>query len=273
LPQNFTKNGYVAARVGKIYHAGNPGDIGTPGSDDPDSWQITVNPRGIDKNIEDQIQSLRPGSRSFGATVSWLAAEGTDEEHTDGIVTTTAIGLLKEFAENETPFFLGVGLYKPHTPFVAPKKYFDMYPKDQIIVPDYPADYFETLPEPAKVYLTRFPEQNNLPKDVAQTAIQAYYACISFVDANVGRLLDALDELGLRDNTIIVFFGDHGYHMGEHNYFQKLTLFENSDRAPLIISYPAQKTKGQETNSLRTGRNFISFLRVRQKHDSHSSGS
>lgn len=248
MPQNFMNNGYVSARVGKLYHYGNPGEIGTPGHDDPPSWNITVNPRGRDKDEEDKIFSLRPGS--FGATLSWLAAEGEDGEQTDGIVATEAINLLEQFARDDTPFFLGVGFYKPHTPFVAPEKYFDMYSKEDIIIPYTPEGYLETLPVPARELLTRFQEQNNLSEELALSAIQAYYAAISFMDAQVGRVLHALDELGLKENTIVLFTSDHGYHMGEHGYYQKLSLFENSDRMPLIISYPGQKTRGQLSNSL-----------------------
>ncbi|MEZ5071545.1 MAG: sulfatase, partial [Bacteroidales bacterium] len=247
LSQTFMNNGYTAARVGKLYHYGNPSEIGTPGHDDPPSWNIAINPRGRDKDEEDQIFSLTPGS--FGASLSWMAADGTDEEQTDGKVATEAIDLLKQFAEKDQPFFLGVGFYKPHTPFVAPKKYFDMYDREDIVVPDVPEGYLETLPVPAQTLLTRWQAQNNLPDSLARSAIQAYYACVSFLDAQVGRVLDALDELGLRENTIVVFTSDHGYHLGEHGYYQKLTLFEHSDRIPLIVSYPGQRTKGQITNS------------------------
>lgn len=248
MPQTFMNNGYISARVGKLYHYGNPGEIGTPGHDDPPSWNITVNPRGRDKDEEDKIFSLIPGR--FGATLSWMEAEGEDEEQTDGIVATEAIKLLEQFSKEDKPFFLGVGFYKPHTPYVAPRKYFDMYDKNDIIIPYTPEGYLETLPIPAREILARFPEQNNLSEELALSAIQAYYAVISFLDANVGRVLDALEELGLKDNTIVVFTSDHGYHMGEHGYYQKLTLFENSDRMPLIISYPGQRTKGQVTNSM-----------------------
>jgi len=258
MPQNFMNNGYVSARIGKLFHYGNPSEIGTPGHDDPPSWNIAVNPRGRDKDEEDKIFSLTPGM--FGASLSWLAAEGEDEEQTDGIVATEAIKLLGKFAKESKPFFLGVGFYKPHTPFVAPKKYFDMYLKDKIIIPYTPEGYLETLPVPAQKVLTRWRVQNNLSGDLALSAIQAYYATISFMDAQVGQVLDALDELGLRDNTIIVFTSDHGYHMGEHGYYQKMTLFENSDRIPLIISYPGQKTKGQITNSLVEMIDFYSTL-------------
>ncbi len=248
LSQNFMSNGYTAARVGKIYHYNNPKGIGTPGHDDPQSWDHRVYPSGRDKEEEDLIFSLHPGH--FGATLSWMAAEGTDEEQTDGMVATEAIKLLEKYAENETPFFLGVGFYKPHTPYVAPKKYFEMYPKDKIKVPKIPENYLSTLPEPAQKLLTRFKEQNNLSDSLSRCAIQAYYATISFLDAQVGRVMDALEATGLKDNTIVIFTSDHGYHMGEQGYYQKLTLFEHSGRIPLIVSYPGMKNCGKQSESI-----------------------
>src|SRR5690606_3109789 len=214
MSQNFMNTGYTAARVGKIYHYDNPSGIGTPGHDDSVSWNERYYPRGIDKDIEKKIFSLRPGK--FGATLSWLAAEGSDEEHTDGKVATKAIELLGKYKSEDKPFFLGVGFYKPHTPFVAPAKYFDLYKTSDIKIPRVAKNYLATLPEPAAAILQAHKEQVNLPDSLARSAIQAYYATISFLDAQVGRVLAALDSLGLRDNTIIVFTSDHGYHMGEH---------------------------------------------------------
>ncbi len=133
MSQMFRDDGYTASRIGKIYHYNVPKHIGTSGHDDPYSWNLTVNPRGRDVTDEDKIFSLKPGS--FGATLSWLAAEGTDAEQTDGIAATEAVAQLGKFASDGTPFFLAVGLFRPHTPFVAPKKYFDLYPLDEIIVP------------------------------------------------------------------------------------------------------------------------------------------
>lgn len=248
LPQNFMNQGYVSARVGKLYHYDNPGGIGTPGHDDSASWNERYYPRGIDKDIENKIFSLKPGA--FGATLSWLAAEGNDEDFTDGKVATKAIELLGKYKSNNTPFFLGVGFYKPHTPFVAPSKYFDLYNRDDIPVPKIDSNYFSTLPEPAVKLLTRFKEQVHLSDSLARCVIQAYYAAISYMDAQAGRVLDALDSLGLRNNTIIVFTSDHGYHMGEHGYYQKLTLFENSDRVPLIVAYPGMKQRGSISRSI-----------------------
>ena len=245
--QLFRKHGYTADRVGKIYHYGVPTAIGTDGHDDPDSWDHKVNPRGRDKDDEPIIFSLVPGR--FGGTLSWLAADGTDEEQTDGIGASAAIKFLKTYAAKRTPFFLAVGFYRPHTPYVAPKRYFDMYPRERIVLPRTPEGYLDTLPVPARKSITRKKEQVNLADDLARRAIQAYYASTTFADAQVGRVLDALEQLGLAENTIILFTSDHGYHMGEHGHWQKTTLFENAARVPLIISVPGMKSAGRSTAS------------------------
>ena len=257
LSQHFMQNGYTAARVGKIYHYDNPKGVGTDGHDDPASWNTKINPRGRDKDEEDKIFSLRPGS--FGASLSWLAADGTDEEQTDGMVATESIGLLRQYSDSKTPFFLAVGFYKPHTPYVAPKKYFDLYDPSQITVPTVPEGYLDTLPKTAKKTVTAFNPQIDLPEATARKAMHAYYATISFVDAQIGRVLNSLDEFGLRDNTIVLFSSDHGYHMGEHGHFQKNTLFENADRVPLILSAPGMKAKGKRTKSFAE---MIDFYRT-----------
>jgi arylsulfatase A-like enzyme len=222
-----------------------PADIGTDGHDDPASWTRKINPIGRDKKEERKVFSLRPGS--YGGTLSWYAADGTDEEQTDGIGATEAVARLKEYAENRKPFFLAVGLYRPHTPYVAPKKYFEMYPKEKIVVPSVPKGYLDTLPAPARSAITRKKEQVNLKDDLARSAIQAYHASITFADAQVGRVLDALEATGLGKNTIVLFTSDHGYHMGEHGHWQKTTLFENATRVPLVISAPGMKARGKRT--------------------------
>ncbi len=245
LSQMYRDNGYFATRIGKIYHYNVPKQMGTGGHDDPYSWDQTINPRGRDKDEEDKIFSLKPGS--FGATLSWLAADGTDEEQTDGIAATEADKMLKRFAKNDTPFFLAVGLFRPHTPFVAPKKYFDMYPLDKIKVPTVPEGYHKTLPAPAVKSISRRKEERNISDEHARKSIQAYYASITFADAQLGRILESLKESGLEDDTIVLFTSDHGYHMGEHGHWQKTTLFEASDRVPLIMAGPGITEKGKRT--------------------------
>jgi iduronate 2-sulfatase len=248
MPQHFRANGYRAVRVGKMYHYDNPKGIGTNSHDDPASWDVRVNPRGRDKDDESDIFSVTPGS--FGGSLSWLAAEGTDEEQTDGMVATESIKALQHFASSGESFFLGVGFYKPHTPFVAPQSYFDLYDPADIEVPRHPIGYLDTLPKSAAKSIRLRKREIDLPEETIREAIHAYYATISFMDAQLGRVLDALDELGLRENTIVLFSSDHGYHMGEHGYFQKKTLFENSDQVPLIVSAPGMKARGQETERI-----------------------
>ncbi len=247
MSQLFRRNGYFATRIGKIYHYNVPKHIGTGSYDDPYSWDHTINPRGRDKDDEHLIFSLRPGS--YGGTLSWLAADGADDEQTDGIAATEAVRLLDRFASNVQRFFRAVGLFRPHTPYVAPKNYFAMYPDDRIKVPTVPKDYFETIPAPARNSVRRKKDQVNLDPKLAVKAIQAYYASITFADAQLGRILDKLDDTGLAKNTIVLFTSDHGYHMGEHGHYQKTTLFENAARVPLIIAGPGVSQQGKVTKA------------------------
>jgi uncharacterized sulfatase len=244
LPQTFRKAGYTVARVGKIFHYGVPGQIGTEGLDDPLSWERTVNPRGRDKDDEDKIFSLIPGEKGpgrFGATLSWLAAEGTDEEQTDGKIALEVAKLLRQYADR--PFFLACGFFRPHTPYVAPKGYFDRHPLDKIGLPFVPADYRRSAPAPA--FGSAKKEQDATTDDLRRQAIQAYRASASFMDAQVGIVLRTLEELKLADRTIVVFLSDHGYHLGEHGLWQKMSLFENSARVPLVIHDPRRQGDGR----------------------------
>jgi len=241
LPQAFQKADYFAGRVGKIYHYNVPASIGTDGFDDPPSWQQTVNPIGRDKAEEDLIFNAEP-HRKISAALSWLAADGDDTEQTDGMIATEGIRLMKE--HQNQPFFLAVGFFRPHTPYVAPKKYFDIYPLDSIRLPYAPEGDRADIPTAAFAHNCPIPHYG-LDHDTLLKATQAYYACVSFIDAQVGRLLDALDQLQLTDNTIVVFWSDHGYHLGEHNgIWQKRTLFEQSSRSPLIIRAPGLAGNG-----------------------------
>ncbi len=241
LPEAFQNAGYFAARVGKIYHYNVPASIGTDGLDDPPSWQRTVNPIGRDKLEEEFVFNAEP-HRQISASLSWLAADGADEEQTDGMIATEAIKIMQE--KQAGPFFLAVGFFRPHTPFVAPAKYFEMYPVESLRLPFAPTGDRDDIPTAAFAHNCATPNYN-LDQKMLLQATQAYYACVSFVDAQVGRLLDALDELQLTDHTIIVFWSDHGYHLGEHNgVWQKRTLFEQGARAPLIIQTPQISASG-----------------------------
>jgi arylsulfatase A-like enzyme len=242
LPQLFRNNGYYVARVGKLYHQGVPGEIGTSGiMDDAPSWEHVVNPIGRDKTEEAKVHSLVPGR--YGGTLSWHAADGTDAEQTDGIAVAETIKLME--AHKDEPFFIACGFYRPHTPYVAPKKYFGLYPRKNIPLPeDIAADQADIPPIALASYKR---DQDQLTDPLRRTVIQAYQASITFMDAQVGTLLNALDRLGLADNTIVVFTSDHGYHMGEHGLWQKRSLFEESARIPLYIAAPGMKAKGQST--------------------------
>lgn len=241
LSELFGKNDYFVARVGKIYHYGNPGQIGTSGLDDPQSWHEAVNPKGRDKTEEKLIVNYTP-KRGLGSSLSLLAAEGTDEEQTDGIVATEAIRLMR--AHKDKPFFIAAGFYRPHCPYVAPKKYFDLYPLDKIALPEITEGELAGVPS-AALNSTQPRPWFGVSELEARKSKQAYYACISFVDAQIGRLMAALDELGLRENTLIVFWSDHGYHLGEHGLWMKQSNFEESARAPLIFAGAGVESRGK----------------------------
>ena len=242
LSQQFMKHGWWAGRVGKIYHYNVPASIGTDGFDDAPSWQNTINPIGRDKTDEHLVFNAEP-HRKISAALSWLAADGKDEEQTDGMIATEAIKLMEE--KKGKPFLVAAGFFRPHTPFVAPKKYFDMYPLETLRLPYAPNNDREDVPTAAFAHNCPIPHYG-LDEVTCLKAMQAYYACVSFIDAQVGRMLDALDRLELTDNTIVVFWSDHGYHLGEHNgIWQKRTLFEQGAKAPLIIRNPMAETKGQ----------------------------
>lgn len=244
LPELFKNNGYFAARVGKLYHYGVPGQIGTSGLDDEKSWNYVVNPAGRDKAEENQIFTLTPGS--YGGTLSWLAAEGADFEQTDGLAATAAESLLAE--HKDKPFFLAVGFYRPHTPYVAPKSYFGGYPTANITLPALSDDDRQRVPPLA--YASAKKEQETMSDDLRREAMRAYWASITFMDQQVGRVVAALDRLGLADKTVIVMTSDHGYHMYQHGLWQKMSLFENSARVPLIIAAPGAAGNGRSTQSL-----------------------
>jgi uncharacterized sulfatase len=241
LPQLFKNHGWFSARVGKLFHYDVPNGIGTDGLDDAPSWNVVVNPRGRDVTDAAHIVNPTP-QKPVSAALSWLRAEGTDEEQTDGLIATAAIRLLEQ--SRGKPFFLGVGFFRPHTPFVAPKKYFDLYPLGKIQLPAAPPDDRADIPPAAFAHNNATPHYG-LDESTLRTALQAYYASVSFVDAQVGRLLDALDRLDLARDTIVVLWSDHGYHLGEHlGVWQKRTLFEESARAPLLIRDPTARGNG-----------------------------
>ncbi len=244
LPQLFKNSGYYVARVGKIFHYGNPGQIGTDGLDDPQSWNHRVNPRGRDKDEEKLFTNYTP-KRGLGSALVFQAADGTDEEQTDGKVAAEVIKLMEE--NKERPFFLAAGFYRPHCPYVAPKKYYDLYPLEKITLRQDPPGHREKLLKPAIASTNPYPHFGATEAQ-AREALRAYYATITFTDAQVGKLLDALDRLKLADRTVVVFWSDHGYLVGEHGLWMKQSLFEESARVPLLVAAPGRKGNGQASS-------------------------
>ena len=175
----------------------------------------------------------------------WQAAEGDDEDQPDGQIAQKAVEFISE--KREQPFFLAIGFHKPHDPFIAPKKYFDMYPLEDCDPPVLPEGwkppYKHTLPGATTIF-NKFTDQDK------REFLRSYYACTSFMDAQVGKLMDALKETGQLENTLIVFFGDHGYHLGEHNWWNKVTIFEKGTNAPFIMAGPAVGKKGGDLDAM-----------------------
>lgn len=266
LPQYFAKNGYRTVRVGKIFH----------NDQDPQSWQVNLNEwaqPGVAlynapeskakfkaalatiKQMQAEGKSLKPWERvRMMLSTSSESVDVPDNAYPDGAITDLALKALREMKESGKPTFLAVGWYKPHLPFNCPEKYWKMYkeesfelaknpfpPKD---VPKQAMHEWEEL----RAY-SDIPQQGPLSEEQARRLIHGYYACVSFADAQVGKVLKELEDLGLADNTIVVLWGDHGFHLGDHGLWCKHSNFETATHAPLIIRDP-HYPKGQQVNSL-----------------------
>lgn len=241
LGQAFQKNSYFAGRVGKIFHYGVPATIGTDGLDDKPSWTSVVNPNGVDHTKEEPlVTNYTPEKRGLGASIAYYASPVGDEEHTDGITAEVVSKLLSDHKSD--PFFIASGFYRPHVPWIAPSKYFDMFPLDKIDL--IPFDEAEMKIAPALAYTIR-PGNYGMTEKQRKEAMRAYYASIAFLDVQVGKVLNALDRLKLAENTTIVFWSDHGYQLGEHGQWMKQTLFEQSARVPLLIGGAGVKARGK----------------------------
>ena len=241
MSQLFRKNGYRVGRVSKIYHMGIPMEIiaGTAIRDDPHSWDEVVNIKAPEQNAPGEKTNWSPKNKS-SQSFTGVVAEGDDLLHADGMAANHAIDFLKR--HKDKPFFLACGFVRPHVPLVAPVKYFDLYDRDAMKAPVVPENDLEDVPGIIRNYKRNSTSYGVTP-ELHKGLLEAYYASISYMDAQVGRVLDALEELGLADNTIIVFTSDHGYLLGHHNKFQKQHLFEEATRVPFIVSIPWMKNQ------------------------------
>ncbi|MRH99685.1 sulfatase-like hydrolase/transferase [Kriegella sp. EG-1] len=243
LPQVFKDHGYYTARVSKIYHMGVPIDIekGSNGKDDEASWTERFNSQGPEwqaKGEAELVQNNPYGNlpRKGGNVMTIVKADGDDLEHSDGRTARKTSELIRKH-KNE-PFFLAVGLVRPHVPFVAPKKYFEPYPQQQIVLPPKVENDWDDIPARGINYVTSVNGQ--MSEEQERKAVAAYYASVTYMDVQVGKILNTLKEEGLEDNTIVVFTSDHGFHLGEHRFWMKVSLHEESVRVPMIIKVPGK---------------------------------
>jgi iduronate 2-sulfatase len=252
LPQHFKNNGYRTEGLGKIFH------VGHGNHDDEASWSVPlwkVNVVGYALKESRAAQGLTREEARFANQAdgrarklprgaAYESAEVPDDAYADGRMAAEAVKRLEAAAEKpDQPFFLALGFVKPHLPFCAPKKYWDLYDPRAL-----PLAERRTPPEGAPPYAPTnwgelrqykgIPEQGDLPDELQRTLIHGYYAAMSYMDAQVGRVLAALDETGLADNTIIVFWGDHGWHLGDHGMWCKHTNYEQAARIPLLVVAP-----------------------------------
>lgn len=241
--QHFKNAGYYSARVSKIFHMGVPGGIedGSDGSDDPASWTERFNSPGPEwqsPGVGETLEGNPDGSKPVvgGNTFVVVAADGDDMVQSDGKTAAKACELIAQHSKQ--PFFLAVGFVRPHVPFVSPAKY-HAYPADSMVLPEKVPGDWDDIPKPGINYKTSV----NMKMDIAKQkkAVAGYYAAVSFMDAQVGKVLDALEQSGQADNTIVIFASDHGYHLGEHDFWAKVSLHDESARVPLIISVPGRQ--------------------------------
>jgi len=231
LPQLFRQNGYHTVRMGKIFHDGQR-------MEDPKAWDTAIYPKATELGRKGEGRNLTGGRVQW---CRWLAAEGDDEDQPDGQIAREAIRFLEK--KHQKPFFLALGFYKPHDPFNAPKKYFEPYPLEKMKLYRDPPDRKPDLPQaiggPWKKEFDRFTDRER------REFLRAYYAGTTFLDAQIGKVLAALQRRGLDGNTIILLASDHGYHLGERGWWNKSTLFELSARSPLLVYAPGRKAMGK----------------------------
>ncbi len=266
LPQHFKAHGYHTQAFGKVYHDRE--------HDDPASWTEPLYVPEAPAYGPDEMEAVRAEQKrldrmkELGARVdpqtglplfllmpgpSWEAPDVPDNHFWDGQVADRVIETLEEVKDR--PFFLAAGIIRPHLPFVAPRKYFDLYPPEEIALPENtdrpenaPAIEFSQCNEWYRYRDIRKP--GPLPPDKAGELIRGYYAATSYADAQVGRVLDALDRLGLAENTVVVLWGDNGYKLGEYGYWGKESNFELDTRVPLIVRAPGRSGTGATCDGL-----------------------
>ncbi len=243
--QHFKNHGYYSARVSKIFHMGVPIGIeeGGHGSDDAASWTERFNSQGPEWRAPGDGETLEgnpDGSRPVvgGNTFVVVEADGDDLVHSDGRTAVKAAALIE--AHKDEPFFLGVGFVRPHVPFVSPRAYYEPFlPYEKMVLPEkYPNDW-DDIPKAGINYKT----SENMKMDLRRQkkAVGGYYASVRYMDAQVGKVLDALETAGLNDSTIVIFTSDHGFHLGEHDFWAKVSLRDESAAVPLIISVPGKE--------------------------------
>ncbi len=254
LPQHFKNNGYVTMTIGKIFHVG---------KEDPISWTETLQPRTLEAGTwpggRDRKRPGKANATGKKRGESWtpgpalVCEDVPDQAYADGVTADTAIATIRR--SKDKPFFLAAGFLKPHLSFVAPKKYWDLYDPAQLPLarnPFPPKDCPPIALTPSIELRARtdIPKDGPIPDDLARRLLHGYLACVSYVDAQVGRLLDELEKNGLAENTILVIWGDHGWQLGEHSLWGKAANFETSARAPLIVSAPGRKGNGRQAAGL-----------------------
>jgi uncharacterized sulfatase len=243
LPQLFRNNGYFTAGLGKLLHMGTDQEGNQTLFRDDASFDHFFRALGNTPQIgrEGEGRMLGDGTVRWAR---WLAAEGGDTAQADGMLAAEAVRLLEE--NHDKPFFIGVGFHKPHDPFIAPKEYFDLYPLDEMNLANDPKDRTPLLEHalPDSYNFETFEEKDR------REFKRAYHACTTFVDAQVGKVLNTMDRLRLWDNTIVVLLGDHGYHLGEHGWWNKVTVFDIGARVPLVMWVPKSKGMGGQTEAV-----------------------
>lgn len=252
LPQHFKNNGYTTISNGKVFH--HTDDIPESWSKEP--WREGGTPDKPHYMINYSTEANRNIAASTPKHYSYPyeMAEVSDEAYPDGRIAAKTIEDLKRLKEEGKPFFLAAGFLKPHLPFNAPKKYWDLYPEETISLPD---NYYPPKNAPNAAihnfgelrHYYGVPGQGPVSDEMALKMIRGYYACVSYIDAQIGKVLGALEELGLKQNTIVVLWGDHGWQLGEHSLWCKHANFKTSLNAPLIISSPGTKG-GVKTEAL-----------------------